>query len=93
MARFQLAGRSRGVRRGAKWGSDLGPFQLIWPNHVYPIRARAYNDLSKQRVLLKTRSRGGIHGPQNGPILGPLKMARGDGVTCYPSVSVYSVYV
>ena len=33
------------------------------------VRARAYNDLSEQRVLLKTRS-SRVYTPQNGPILG-----------------------
>ena len=41
------------------------------PQHTIPVRARAYNDCVKDAVLLKTASNRGIHGPQNGTILGP----------------------
>ena len=40
------------------------------PRYTIPIRARAYNDCAKERVLLKTRSRGGIPDPKMGPFWG-----------------------
>ena len=49
------------------WGSILGYFDQI----TYPLmRARAYNDVHKDAVLLKTASNGAPQIPQNGPILG-----------------------
>ena len=42
--------------RGAILGSNL---DILCPNQLSPVRARAYNDLSKDAILLKTRSSGG----------------------------------
>ena len=62
-------------------GSILGPFELLWTNHVYPIRARAYNDLSKDAVLLKTASNHVQALPLKWAHFRGLEMARTDGVT------------
>ena len=48
--RIQPAGRSRGGVGGPIWGV-LDLYTII-------VRARAYNDCVKERVLLKTRSTG-----------------------------------
>ena len=46
---------------GVQFGSILGVFD---PYPVTPVRARAYNDLSKVPVLPKTRSSGGLDTPE-----------------------------
>ena len=68
------------------FGVNLGVFDTI------PIRARAYNDCAQDAVLLKTASKWGYPGPQNGPILGSS-----DGHlhtdTHYMRISLYLIHI
>ena len=61
-----------GTSQGSEKGSNLGVFRAVY--HI-PTRARAYNDLSKDAVLLKTASNRPLgyplDDPKMGPILGP----------------------
>ena len=70
----------------------MADFIHIIAKYTIPIRARAYNDCAKERVLPKTRSRGGIPGPKMGPFW-VLEMVHTDDGTRHTGISFYSAYV
>ena len=80
LGHIQLSVGSRGVAYGVHFGGILSL-------SITPTRARAYNDLHKDAVLLKTASNG-VSYPQNGSILGS-RDARIDGGICYTRISLY----
>ena len=69
---------------------DGGPFETYLTNPYTPIRARAYNDLHKDMVLLKTRSSGGPGYPRFERVLDPYGLSRIHPDTGYMDISLYS---
>ena len=58
-----------GVSTGVRFGVISACFEPLYIQHHIPIRARAYNDLPKHTILLKTASNWGSGIPPNVPFL------------------------